>query len=76
MRVHKNIAIVVYLNSYYSDKLKMRSPFIFGGLVVALTGLLMNIFDSHIKVKYIGTFAIVAGTYSSVPGIVSWCVLI
>lgn len=34
----------------------------------------MNILDLPVAVKYMGTFAIVAGTYASVPGTVSWCV--
>jgi hypothetical protein len=34
----------------------------------------MNILDLPVAVKYMGTFAIVAGTYASVPGVVSWCV--
>ncbi len=38
-------------------------------------GLSMNIMDLPVKMKYMGTFAIVAGTYSVVPGTIAWCVL-
>lgn len=34
----------------------------------------MNILNLPVAVKYMGTFAIVAGTYASVPGVVSWYV--
>lgn len=74
--IHRCIAIVVYTTGYYSDKLKKRSPFIFGGLLVASFGLFMNILDLPVAAKYIGTFAIVAGTYASVPGVVAWSVSI
>lgn len=67
--------MAVYATGYYSDKAQMRYPFIFGGLVTAFLGLSMNIIDLPINVKYMGTFAIVAGTYSAVPGTISWCVL-
>lgn len=34
----------------------------------------MNILNLPVAVKYMGTCAIVAGTYASVPGVVSWYV--
>ncbi|KAF8337154.1 MFS general substrate transporter, partial [Amanita rubescens] len=64
--------IAVYTTGYYSDKLKTRYPFIFGGLVTAFMGLSMNIMDLPVKMKYMGTFAIVSGTYGVVPGIIAW----
>jgi len=64
--------IATYTMGYYSDKLKTRYPFIFGGLVTAFMGLSMNIMDLPVKMKYMGTFAIVSGTYGVVPGIIAW----
>ena len=73
--IYGNLAIAVYTTGYYSDKLKTRYPFIFGGLVIAFMGLSMNIMDLPANMKYMGTFAIVSGTYGVVPGSIAWCVL-
>ncbi|EIN14719.1 MFS general substrate transporter [Punctularia strigosozonata HHB-11173 SS5] len=60
--------------SYYSDKLKQRSPFILAGLVMCLIGFSINIAPVHVGVKYFGTFFIVAGGYGTVAGVVAWFV--
>ncbi|OAX31241.1 MFS general substrate transporter [Rhizopogon vinicolor AM-OR11-026] len=64
--------IVVFVFAHYSDKLKMRSPFIFAGHLMCLIGLSINISTAPIGVKYFGTFWIVIGGYAAIPGIVSW----
>ncbi|OJA14068.1 hypothetical protein AZE42_12284, partial [Rhizopogon vesiculosus] len=64
--------IAVFIFAHYSDKLKMRWPFIFAGLLMCLIGLSINISTAPIGVKYFGTFWIVIGGYAAVPGIVSW----
>ncbi|KAG1850813.1 MFS general substrate transporter [Suillus subalutaceus] len=58
--------------AYYSDKLKIRSPFILAGLTMCLIGFSMNISTAPIGVKYFGTFLIVMGSYAAYPGIISW----
>ncbi|KAG1886503.1 MFS general substrate transporter [Suillus subluteus] len=58
--------------AHYSDKLKIRSPFILAGLTMCLIGFSMNISTAPIGVKYFGTFFIVMGSYAAYPGIISW----
>ncbi|KAF9220040.1 MFS general substrate transporter [Gyrodon lividus] len=57
--------------SYYSDKLKLRSAFIFPAQLIALAGYIINISDVSSGVKYFGLYLCVVGT-SAVPGCVSW----
>ncbi|KIM36238.1 hypothetical protein M413DRAFT_31834 [Hebeloma cylindrosporum] len=64
--------ILVYVFAYFSDKLKMRSPFIILGLILCLIGLTINISNAPYGVKYFGTFFVVAGSYGAFPGIVAW----
>lgn len=58
--------------AHYSDKLKIRSPFILAGLTMCLIGFSINISTAPSGVKYFGTFFIVMGSYAAVPGIISW----
>ncbi|KAJ3906230.1 MFS general substrate transporter [Lentinula edodes] len=64
--------IVLGFFSYYSDKVTMRSPFILAGQIMCLIGLSINIANVSHNAKYFGTFLIVAGSYSGLPGIVVW----
>lgn len=65
-------AIFLLFFAYFSDKLQLRWPFIFVGLVSSAAGFSINLSNAPIGVKYFGTFLCVAGTYSTVPGIVAW----
>ncbi|KAF9230450.1 major facilitator superfamily domain-containing protein, partial [Melanogaster broomeanus] len=58
--------------AHWSDKLKLRSPFIFAGQLIALAGYVINISDAPSGVKYFGTYLCVIGSYSSGPGSISW----
>uniref|UniRef100_A0A8H7XRE6 MFS general substrate transporter n=1 Tax=Psilocybe cubensis TaxID=181762 RepID=A0A8H7XRE6_PSICU len=64
--------ICAYTWAHYSDKMKMRSPFIILGLVCCLIGFAINISDAPNGVKYFGTFFVVSGSYAAFPGIVAW----
>ncbi|KAG0702235.1 MFS general substrate transporter [Suillus ampliporus] len=64
--------ITLFVFAYYSDKLKMRSPFILAGLTMCLIGFSINISTAPDGVKYFGTFLIVMGSYAAFPGVVSW----
>ncbi|PPQ94104.1 hypothetical protein CVT25_009255 [Psilocybe cyanescens] len=64
--------ICVYTFAYYSDKTKMRSPFILLGLFFCLFGFSINISNASNGVKYFGTFFAVSGGYAAFPGIVAW----
>lgn len=64
--------IILYLFSHFSDKIKMRFPFIYAGLLMCLIGFAINIADVPTGVKYFGTFWCVAGSYAAFPGVVAW----
>lgn len=58
--------------AHYSDKLKIRYPFILAGLTMCLIGFSINISTAPNGVKYFGTFFIVMGSYAAFPGVISW----
>ncbi|EJD01968.1 MFS general substrate transporter [Fomitiporia mediterranea MF3/22] len=58
--------------AYFSDKIKMRSPFILIGLTMMLIGFTINISPAPHGVKYFGVFLCVGGSYSAFPAIVAW----
>ncbi|KAJ8455561.1 hypothetical protein ONZ45_g18911 [Pleurotus djamor] len=64
--------IVLGFFAHYSDKLRMRSPFIMAGLFMCLIGFSINISEVASGVKYFGTFLVVAGSYAAFPGVVAW----
>ncbi|OJA07533.1 hypothetical protein AZE42_09420, partial [Rhizopogon vesiculosus] len=65
-------AIVLLFFAHYSDKLKIRSPFILAGFTMCLIGLSINISTAPNGVKYFGTFFIVIGCYAAIPSVLSW----
>ncbi|KAJ7733611.1 MFS general substrate transporter [Mycena olivaceomarginata] len=65
-------AIVLWIFAYWSDKIQKRSPFIYAGLLMCLTGFSINISNAPSGVKYFGTFFCVAGSYAAFPGVVAW----
>ncbi|KAG6810176.1 hypothetical protein H0H92_013014 [Tricholoma furcatifolium] len=64
--------IVLFVFAHFSDKLKMRSPFIFLGLTMCLIGFSINVSTAPHGVKYFGTYFVVAGSYAALPGIIAW----
>ncbi|KAF8240133.1 MFS general substrate transporter [Tricholoma matsutake] len=64
--------ITLYVFANFSDKIKMRSPFVLAGLVMCLIGFTINISNVPSGVKYFGTFFVVAGAYAPFPGVVAW----
>ncbi|KAF7296089.1 hypothetical protein MKEN_01424000 [Mycena kentingensis (nom. inval.)] len=71
------VATFVLFNfAYWSDRLKIRFPFIIAGFLSNMTGYAINISTASsamlLGVKYFGTFFCVTGAYAAVPGIVAW----
>ncbi|KZT63416.1 MFS general substrate transporter [Daedalea quercina L-15889] len=64
--------IVLVIVAIWSDRSKLRSPFLFAGLVMCLIGFAINISDVRIGAKYFGTFLCVTGSYATMPGVISW----
>ncbi|KIK77706.1 hypothetical protein PAXRUDRAFT_834903 [Paxillus rubicundulus Ve08.2h10] len=69
---HALAAVTALMLAHFSDKLKVRSLFIFAGQSVALLGYIINISNAPSSVKYFGTYLCIIGTLSSNPGPVSW----
>ncbi|KAH7882599.1 MFS general substrate transporter [Phlebopus sp. FC_14] len=63
--------IVLLSFAHFSDKLKIRSPFIFAAQLIALTGYAINITAAPSGAKYFGMYLCVIGGISS-TGNVSW----
>ena len=66
------LAIVLLFFAHYSDKLRLRWPFILSGLLCSAAGFAINISDASVGAKYFGIFLCVIGAYSCVPGSVAW----
>jgi len=64
--------VTILALAHFSDKTKLRSPFIFAAQLLALFGYIINISDAPSGVKYFGTYLCVIGSYSSSPGSISW----
>ncbi|KAI6120135.1 major facilitator superfamily domain-containing protein [Pisolithus croceorrhizus] len=58
--------------AHFSDRMKIRFPFIIVSEFVGLAGYIIQITDASTGVKYFGTFLAVIGTYSGVPCTVGW----
>ena len=65
-------AILIYTFAHFSDKLKMRSPFILTGLAMCLVGFSINISKAPSGAKYFGTFLCTGGSYAIIPGVIAW----
>ncbi|KAJ3518893.1 hypothetical protein NMY22_g13452 [Coprinellus aureogranulatus] len=59
--------ICLYSFAYLSDKLRIRSPFLFVSLLISFTGYAINISSAPNPAKYFGIFLCVAGGYSALP---------
>ncbi|KAI5984054.1 major facilitator superfamily domain-containing protein [Pisolithus albus] len=58
--------------AHFSDRMKIRFPFIIVSQLMGLAGYIILITDASTGVKYFGTFLVVIGTYSGVPCTVGW----
>ncbi|KAI5984050.1 MFS general substrate transporter [Pisolithus albus] len=64
--------IVLLVVAYFSDKMQLRSPFIFASQLIAIVGFIINISDAPNGVKYFGTYLCVAGPYTGGAGSIIW----
>ncbi|KIJ14032.1 hypothetical protein PAXINDRAFT_116542 [Paxillus involutus ATCC 200175] len=62
----------VLVFAHFSDKLNVRSSFIFAAQSIALLGFMINISNAPSGVKYFGTYLCVIGSYTAFPGGTSW----
>ncbi|KAF9233955.1 MFS general substrate transporter [Melanogaster broomeanus] len=64
-------AAAVLLFAYYSDKARLRSPFIFAGQCITLVGFIINILEAPSGVKYFGLVLCITGSAGGI-GVISW----
>ncbi|KIJ14065.1 hypothetical protein PAXINDRAFT_13182 [Paxillus involutus ATCC 200175] len=67
--------VTILVLAHFSDKMKLRSPFIFATQLIALLGYIINISDAPSGVKYFGTYLCVIGSFSSNPGSITVTIL-
>ncbi|KEZ39858.1 hypothetical protein SAPIO_CDS8799 [Scedosporium apiospermum] len=74
--VPPNIAafITVIATTYYSDKVKLRGPFILGGTILGAAGYVMLLASNSNPVKYAGTFFIGIGVFQCSPILMVWSI--
>ncbi|KAF8833358.1 MFS general substrate transporter [Paxillus ammoniavirescens] len=65
-------AAMVLVFGYFSDKLKLRSPFVFAGQSVSMLGYIINITGAPSGVKFFGAYLCIIGTFACSPGPISW----
>lgn len=69
----RNLSVILFLFvANLSDRVKMRSPFILGGMVVALVGFAINIADVSNGAKYFGVFLCILGLFGGMPSLFAW----
>ncbi|KAH7029739.1 major facilitator superfamily domain-containing protein [Microdochium trichocladiopsis] len=60
-------AFLMYGSAHYSDKLRLRAPFLILNMLIALVGLPIMGFASSAAVRYFGVFLVTMGTLSTTP---------
>ncbi|EPS96925.1 hypothetical protein FOMPIDRAFT_1032200 [Fomitopsis schrenkii] len=63
---------VLVVVAIWSDRIKLRSPFLLAGILTCIIGFSINISDANAGVKYFGTFLCVTGSYATLPGSIAW----
>ena len=64
--------ITVLLVGHFSDRFRVRGPFMLAGLVLAVSGYIILIASKRSNVQYGGTFLIAAGIYPCSPLVMGW----
>ncbi|KAF2086909.1 MFS general substrate transporter [Saccharata proteae CBS 121410] len=62
----------VLLVGHYSDKYRVRGPFMIGLALVAIAGYIMQIASQRPLTKYGGTFLVAAGVFPCSPLVMGW----
>ena len=58
---------LVVITAHFSDKLKVRGPFMIGGATVGIAGYIMLLASKKASVRYGGTFLVASGVYPCSP---------
>ncbi|KIM67019.1 hypothetical protein SCLCIDRAFT_14178 [Scleroderma citrinum Foug A] len=70
--IYAAAAMTMLIVAHFSDKMKLRSPFIVGLQAIALVGYAIELSNASAGVKYFGTFLCVMGVFGAFPSVISW----
>lgn len=70
--IYVTAAILAILAAFWSDRVRLRSPFLIGGLAMAGLGFILCISSADPHVVYAGVFIAACGIYPAVPGHIVW----
>lgn len=65
-------AIVMFVSSWYSDKWRIRSPFIISNAVLTIVGTVLLGLTRPVGLRYFGVFVAVTANYANLPAILTW----
>ncbi|BGP56867.1 hypothetical protein JCM8202v2_004500 [Rhodotorula sphaerocarpa] len=65
-------AIYTYISAHYSDRTRLRAPFVGGAALVCMVGLLIMALTEPLGVRYFGSFLTIAGCQSNVPAVMAY----
>jgi MFS family permease len=64
--------ILLFICGHYSEKWRVRSPFLYFGIICGMIGITINLLNVAPGVKYFGIFWVIGGIFAAVPGVVAW----
>jgi len=62
----------MYAQAWYSDRYRLRAPFIAFNAILALIGLSIMGFHSHNPTRYFGSFLVIAGASGNTPPVLTY----
>jgi len=68
-------AMTMFIVAHFSDKMKLRSPFIVGLQAIALVGYAIELSNASAGVKYFGTYLCGIGVLGAFPSVICWWAL-
>jgi len=57
---------------HFSDKMKLRFPFVVGLQAIALVGYAIELSNASAGVKYFGTYLCGIGIFPAIPSVICW----
>ena len=64
--------MTMFIVAHFSDKMKLRSPFIVGLQAIALVGYAIELSNASAGVKYFGTYLCGIGVLGAFPSVICW----
>lgn len=59
--------LLMYIEGWLSDKIRLRSPFIYFNACVCITGLCLLVWGGSVGVQYFGVILVTAGCSANLP---------